>query len=170
MNKTPRIAVFLDTAGTFNNVIPSILVQHLILGHWAFQREYVNLWRIKWTLYSIFLLGMASCQNLVSRIRILLRDPFSALFFLTSTLEKYLDICIPTPVFYNADDIILFVWNRDIVLAQKSVSSSLFSIHQYLKYRELELSPLKSKCVVFNRHRGPPLRVEGIFIDGLKVP
>jgi len=66
--------------------------------------------------------------------------------------------------------IILFSRNFDIALARESVSFSLSSIYEYLKYRGLNLSPLKSKCIVFNRRRGPPLRAEEIYIDNLEVP
>jgi len=71
-----------------------------------------------------------------------------------------------TSILQYADDIILFAWNRDA--ARESVSSLLNSIYQYLKYRGLELSPLKSKCIIFNRRRGPP--IEGLFVDDLEVP
>jgi len=46
----------------------------------------------------------------------------------------------------------------------------LSSINEYLSSRGLDLSPFKSKCVVFNRRRGPPLRVERICINNLEVP
>jgi len=64
----------------------------------------------------------------------------------------------------------LYSWNPNIALAHESISISLSAIREYLGFRGLDLSLLKSKCVVFNRRRGPPLRVEKIYIDNLEVP
>jgi len=93
---------------------------------------------------------------------------FSVLFSLISTSGKYLHP--DTNLLQYADDIILYSWNSDTSLVHESVSSSLSLIYEFLKYRGLDLSPAKSKFVVFDRRGGSSTNIESIFIDNTEIP
>jgi len=169
MNKSPLIAVFLDVAGAFDNVIPSILLEDLrVMGLPARICKFIeNLLTERFIRFVRN--GELSEPRTVHKgtpqgsilspllFNIYLRGIFSCLHPDTNILQY-------------ADDIVLYSWNSNIALAYESVSSSLSTVYRFLSSRGLDLSPLKSKCVVFNKRRGPPLRTEKILIDNLEVP
>jgi len=68
-----------------------------------------------------------------------------------------------------ADNIVIYFTDKNIHHAYKSVQLSLDSITNYLRFRELDLSPEKSKWMVFTRARIlPPL--PSLKILGSSVP
>jgi len=155
--------VFLDIAGAFDNVIPSILVRDLrTLGFPAKICKFVE------NLLSERYIQFVRNGDLIEPCTAHKGSPqgsiLSPLLFNIYLREVSKHIHPDTSILQYADDINLFAWDRDIDVARESVSSSFDSIHQYLKYRGLELSPLKSKCVIFNRRRGPFTQVEGCLV------
>jgi len=168
-SKAPLIAVFLDIAGAFDNVIPSILIHDLrTLGFPARICKFVD--NLLGERYIQFVRNGELSEPRTAHKGTPQGSVLSPLLFNIYLREVSKHLHSDTSILQYADDIVLFAWNRDINLARQSISSSLTLIHQYLRLRGLELSPLKSKCVIFNRRRGPPMSVEGIFVNGLEVP
>jgi len=169
LNKSPLVAIFLDVAGAFDNVIPSILVQDLrAMGFPARINKFVE------NLLSERLIQFVR-NNELSGLHVAHKGTpqgsiLSPLLFNIYLRRISFRLHSDTHILQYADDIILYSWNPNISLAQESIFSSLSSINEYLSSRGLDLSPLKSKCVVFNRRRSSPLRVERICINNLEVP
>jgi len=119
-------------------------------------------------LYGLY--GTESYRTRARFTRVLHRSILSPLLFNIYLREISSRLHSDTNILQYADDIVLYSWNPNISLAHESISNSLSSVREFLGSRGLDLSLFKSKCVVFNKRQGLPLRVEKISIDNLEVP
>jgi len=135
LNKVPLIAVFLDVAGAFDNVISSLVQDLRAMGLPARICKFIeNLLRDR-------LIQFVRNDEL-SEPRTVHKGTqesiLSLLLFNIYLREISFYLRPDISILQYTDDIILFSWNSDIALARESVSFSLSSIHEYLKYRELD--------------------------------
>jgi len=169
LRRSSIIAVFLDIAGAFDNVIPSILMTDL--RECGFPVRFCKF-----------------VENLLSEGRIFLinngtlRDPLtthkgtpqgsilSPILFnlylrkIASTLHS------DTNTLQYADDVVLFSSLQDNSDSQDSLTKSLESLHAYLSSRELDLAPHKSKSVIFSRRRNNQIVFQNISLQGVDIP
>jgi len=142
LRRTPTIAIFLDIAGAFDSVIPSILFAEL--------REYGFPAR-----FCKFIENLLSERRIFSTSNGVLR----ALLFthkgtpqgsILSPILFNLYLCkiasvlhLDTSILQYADDVVLFSNLQNASNSRKSLDTSLESLSSYLRLRGLELAPLK---------------------------
>jgi len=162
INNSPTVCAFLDITGAFDNVIPNILIQELRnIGIPARTRRFiqnligerhlhfVNDGQIKGPFYS----HKGTPQGSI----------LSPLLFAIYLRDINMHLHVDSNILLYADDIVIYSSNRDIHKAHQSVQISLNLIADYLKWRVLDLSPGKSKWMVFTRARILPT------INALKI-
>jgi len=150
MRKIPTIAVFLDVAEAFDNVVPSILIRDLRdIGIPARTCKFVENLLVERKIYSIDngilqppLISLKGTPqgSILSPIlfNIYLRKISSALHQDTHILQY-------------ADDIVLFSGLSDIAAFRDSICVSLESVNQYLRQRGLDLAPQIKGAYLFQK-------------------
>jgi len=166
LNNAFTVAVFLDIAGAFDNVIPSILIQGLrdegfpacfckFLENLLSERR--NLCCPKCRFPLIMHKGTPQGSILSSFL-------FNLYLRNIGCLHK------DTHILQYADDIVLFSSNVNLLQAQNSLSFSLNSVHEYLLSRDLELAPHKSKSIIFTRRLKCSETFELLSINEIHIP
>jgi len=169
MNRAPLLALFLDIAGAFDNVIPNILVQDLrMLGFPARTCKFIE--NLLCERYIRFVVNGDLSEPRIVHKGTPQGSILSPLLFNIYLRELYQHLHPDTHLLQYADDIVLYSWNSEVSLLYESTSSSLSHIYEYLKYRGLDLSPAKSKIVIFNRRSGPPLNPGSISVNNIEIP
>jgi len=169
MRRIPTTAVFLDIAGAFDNVVPSILIEDLRnLGIPARTRKFMENLLIERRIYSIDN-GILQ-PPLISHKGTPQGSILSPILFniylrkISSTLHQ------DTQILQYADDIVLFSNLPDVAASRDSINASLESINQYLRQRGLDFAPHKSKVLIFSRNRkAPPPLSDKISIQGTNI-
>lgn len=143
------VSVFLDVMGAFDNVIPHILIKDLKrLGS---LHIFVGLWAIWFhpdpTVLSMMVTFL--CQSLLqehlSRV--------SPILFNIYVRESYRTIHPVTRILQYADDVVIYATEKDINPTIQFINSSLENINKFLRNRGLEVSPSKSKWILFSRKK-----------------
>jgi len=168
MRRIPTTAVFLDIAGAFDNVVPSILIEDLRnLGIPARTCKFMENLLIERRIYSVDN-GILQ-PPLISHKGTPQGSILSPILFniylrkISSTLHQ------DTQILQYADDIVLFSNLPDVAVSRDSINASLESINQYLRQRGLDLAPHKSKVLTFSRNRKAPPLSDKISIQGTNI-
>ncbi|XP_018397608.1 PREDICTED: uncharacterized protein LOC108775675 [Cyphomyrmex costatus] len=168
LEKSVTIAVFLDVAGAFDSVDPFLLLGDLAdVGVPALFRKFIE--------------NLISCRDLSFVVDGEIQGPFRAFKGTPqgSTLSPLLfDIYLKdinqhlhpgSHLLQYADDVVLYSSHRDPAVAMESIQNSLNNIYNYLKFRNLEVSPHKSKWIAFSRKRDLKISLD-ISMDGKVIP
>jgi len=152
LRKESTIAIFLDIAGAFDNVIPNILIQELRnLGLPACFCKFIENLLLERSIY------VAQNGNLdgpwISHKGTPQGSILSPLLFNIYLKNVGRHIHKDSHILQYADDIVLFASNKDISLARDSLALSLESIFLFLASLGLSLSPSKSQSIIFSRKR-----------------
>ncbi|XP_018364089.1 PREDICTED: RNA-directed DNA polymerase from mobile element jockey-like [Trachymyrmex cornetzi] len=150
IRRSPTVAVFLDIAGAFDNVIPHILIRDLYeIGIPASIRKFIE--------------NFISMRRLHFVVDGSLLGPFNSYKGTPqgSTLSPALfniylkdindHIHSDSRILQYADDVVIYSTLRNIDSAISSVQKSIDNINTCLRYRDLELSPSKSRYMIFSR-------------------
>jgi len=100
--------------------------------------------------------------------RIAQRFILSPLLFNMSDIGRHLHINIH--ILQYADDIVLFSGGTDLALTRKSICSSLSSLNSFLKSKGLEISPSKSKSIIFSRYKRNPYMAIPVSVNNTDIP
>jgi len=169
LNNAYTVAVFLDVAGAFDNVVPSILIRELRDEGFpaCFCKFLDNLLseRLIFAVQNADLTGPFVTHKGTPQGSIL--SPLLFNFFLRG-IGRCLDG--NTQILQYADDIVLFSSNLSISQARDSLSLSLNSVHDYLCSRGLELAPHKSQSIVFTRRVKHSEIFEPLSINQIQIP
>jgi len=169
LRKASTVAVFLDIAGAFDNVIPNILIQELRnLGLPACFCKFIEnllLERLIHVVQNGDLKGPWVSHKGTPQGSIL-----SPLLFNIYLRNVGSHIHGDTHILQYADDIVLFSSNEDISVARDSLSLSLKSISQFLASLGLTLSPSKSKSIIFSRSRNFKHPFVPFTLDDIQIP
>jgi len=148
LRRFPTIAVFLDIAGAFDNVIPSILDTDLRkCGLPTRLCKFVENLLSERRIFPInngIPLDLLITRKGTPQGSIL--SPILFNFYLrkiASTLHS------DTSILQYADDVVLFSSLQNVSSSRDSLIKSLESLHAYLRSRGLDLAPHKSKGVIF---------------------
>lgn len=137
------IAAFLDITGAFGNVDLFILLEDLkIIGVPAYFRKFIeNLISVRYINFVIDgeLQGPYHTYKGIPQ-----ESTLSPLLFDIYLRNLDQQLHSGTCFLQYADDVILYSTHRDPKIALESIQISLDKIYEYLKYRNLEISPLKS--------------------------
>jgi len=164
MNRVPLLAVFLDITGAFDDVIPSILVQDLrTLGFPARTCKFIE--NLLCERYIRFVENGELSEPRTVHKGTPQGSILSPLLFNIYLREISRHLHPDTNLLQYADDIVLYSWNSDTSLVHESVSSSLSLIYEFLKYRGLDLSPAKSKFVVYSISVEDPPQTLKVFLS-----
>ncbi|XP_018360118.1 PREDICTED: uncharacterized protein LOC108759265 [Trachymyrmex cornetzi] len=168
LNKAVTLCAFLDIEGAFDNVIPSILVEGLQkLGIPARTRKFISNLTFERSIYFV-------CEGE-------LQGPFTSLKgtpqgsalspLLFNLYCADINSCLheDSNLLQYADDIVIFSISLNEEEARHSIQISLNNIFAYLRSRGLDLSPTKSKWLLFSRRRNarPDL---ALSIRGQDIP
>jgi len=164
MNRVPLLAVFLDITGAFDDVIPSILVQDLrTLGFPARTCKFIE--NLLCERYIRFVENGELSEPRTVHKGTPQGSILSPLLFNIYLREISRHLHPDTNLLQYADDIVLYSWNSVTSLVHESVSSSLSLIYEFLKYRGLDLSPAKSKFVVYSISVEDPPQTLKVFLS-----
>jgi len=167
MRRMSTIAVFLDIAGAFDNVILSNLIKDLReIGFPVKTCKFIENLLIERKIYSIHN-GILQ-PPLISHKGTPQGSILSPILF-NIYLRKISAFHQDTQILQYADDIVLFSGLPDVIASRNSLVASLESIHQYLRQRGLDLTPHKSKILTFSRRRAGPSSFDSISIQGINI-
>jgi len=69
-----------------------------------------------------------------------------------------------------ADDLVLFSTNANLSQARNSLFILLNSVHEYLRFRDLDLAPQKSQSIVFTMRLKHSEALEPLCINDVQIP
>jgi len=163
------VAVFLDIAGAFDNIIPGILIQEL--RHEGFPTRFCKFLdnllseRLIFTVRNADITGPLISYKDIPQGSIL--SPLLFNFYL-----RKIGCCLhkDTQILQYADDIVLFSSNAKLSQARNSLSLSLNSVQEYLRLRGLELVPHKSQSIIFTRRVKFHETFEPFLVNEIQIP
>jgi len=171
LNNSFTIAVFLDIAGAFDNVIPQILIQELRNAGFptCFCKLIENLlvedvWKR--------LIHAGTFQALWSSMRAPLQGSILSPLLFNFYLRN-IDRCLhkDIQILQYVEGIVLFSSNRSLLLAWDSLTLSLNAVHEFLLFSlGLDLAPHKSQSILFLRRANLPGNFEPFVINGIWIP
>lgn len=65
---------------------------------------------------------------------------------------------------------VLFITSKNLATAQALLVSSLIKLNDFLKERGLDVSPLKSKFILFSRRKSSPVSIPLFNLNELNIP
>jgi len=168
VNSSLTIAAFLDIKSAFDNVIPNILIQDLEnIGIPAKTRK--------------FILNLISNRKLHFVIDGNKTDPFysykgvpqgstlSPLLFDIYLKDTVKHLHTNSKILLYADDIVIYSTSNKPIEAFYSLQTSLNRVSSFLRSRGLDLSPEKSRCMIFTKSKTFPI-LPSVKIDGTSLP
>jgi len=168
VNNSPTIAAFLDIKSAFDNVIPNILMQDLEnIGIPAKSRKFIL------NLISARMLHFVYDGNKIGPFYSYKGVPqgstLSPLLFdiYLKDIVKYLHP--NSKILLYADDITIYSTSNNPIEAFYSLQNSLDSVSNFLRSKGLDLSPEKSRCIIFTKSKTSPI-LPSIKINGTSVP
>ncbi|XP_018404625.1 PREDICTED: RNA-directed DNA polymerase from mobile element jockey-like [Cyphomyrmex costatus] len=162
LSRSPTVAVFIDIAGAFDNVIPHMLVNDLLdIEVPAFVRKFVENFISKRSLN--FIVDGELLGPFDSFKGTLQGSTLSPLLFNIYLKDMASHVHEKVSLLQYADDAVIFTTLSNVSDAIKYIQESLNNIYAYLRNRGLDNSPSKSKWMIFSRNVNilspPPLLI-----------
>jgi len=163
------VAVFLNIAGAFDNVIPGILIQELrdegFPIHFCKFLDNLLSERLIFAVRNADITGPFITHK--GTPQGFIRSPLLFNFYL-----RKIGRCLhkDTQILQYADDIVLFSSNVKISQARNSLLLSLNSVYEYLRLRGLELAPHKSQSIIFTRRVKCHEILEPFLVNEVQIP
>ncbi|XP_018394554.1 PREDICTED: uncharacterized protein LOC108773291, partial [Cyphomyrmex costatus] len=168
-NNAYTVAVFLDIAVAFDNVLPSAVLEELkSSGVPASIRKLVE--NLISERHVQFLMDGSIGEAKLSRKGTPQGSTLSPLLFNIALCK--LNACINGNVNFlqYADDIVLFSSDSSPLTAASNIQKALYDISAFLEGKGLTLSPSKSNWMVFTAGRRTPIPDYSLFIDSSLIP